>query len=282
MIKPTNSLLGVSLALAVTGTVLAMVGCGDKITNIYIIEPDAAIDGQSPGTPPATDGAVAETSGEAGPASDGGAGAGGGDAVSMPMPPAADGGPPPAAYTGKPWNGMPQVIPGTLQFEFYDLGGEGVAFHDTDAANQGSGVQNAGMNKPEAMFRRMEGVDISYTKAGTDRLMGGMNVPVDQLYVGWTAAGEWLKYTINVAETGNYMLSMFTSANGSGSTISFTFEDGSTTGALPIPVTGSWNVWEHVDNMAIVKLAAGTHVMTVRIEAQGNNNLDYLIFTKKP
>ncbi|HET6280462.1 MAG TPA: carbohydrate-binding protein [Polyangia bacterium] len=267
-----------SLALAVVATV----GCGDKITNVYIINgSDGAADGQPANNPPPTDGAVAETAGEAGAPTDGGPG--GAETAPVPTPPGPDAGPPMGPYAGKPWNGMPQVVPGTLQFEFYDLGGEGIAYHDTDAVNQGSGVQNIGiMNKPEAMFRRMEGVDITYTRPGTDRYMGGMNVPVDQLYVGWTSPGEWLKYTINVTEAGNYMLSMHTSANLDGSTISFTFEDGVTTGALPIPFTTSWNIWEHVDNMAIVKLTAGMHVMTVRLEAKGNNNLDYLIFTRKP
>src|SRR5262249_61542097 len=57
----------------------------------------------------------------------------------------------------------------------YDQGGEGVAYHDMEAANQGG------------QCRTSEGVDI---EASTDA-GGGFDV-------GWTAAGEWVEYTVNV------------------------------------------------------------------------------------
>jgi len=51
------------------------------------------------------------------------------------------------AYHGKPfqdnaYHGGPQTIPGRVQCAYYDLGGEGVAYHDTDATNHGSGALN--------------------------------------------------------------------------------------------------------------------------------------------
>ncbi len=50
-------------------------------------------------------------------------------------------------YSGKPYhdsiyhNGF-QTIPVKIQYEYCDLGGEGVAFHDTDSINSGSGALN--------------------------------------------------------------------------------------------------------------------------------------------
>lgn len=35
-----------------------------------------------------------------------------------------------------------QSIPGKLQCEYYDLGGEGIAYHDADSINSGSGRLN--------------------------------------------------------------------------------------------------------------------------------------------
>src|SRR5258705_12918552 len=77
----------------------------------------------------------------------------------------------PAEYAGKAFqdashtNGA-QVIPGRIECACYDLGGEGVAYHDTDAVNHGSGELNF---KPEHHrphttpyiwgFRGNEGVD---------------------------------------------------------------------------------------------------------------------------
>ena len=42
-------------------------------------------------------------------------------------------------YKGKPFNNVIQLIPGKLQCEFYDTGGEGIAYHDLDSVNGGSG-----------------------------------------------------------------------------------------------------------------------------------------------
>ncbi len=50
-------------------------------------------------------------------------------------------------YQGKPYHdsrysGEAQPIPGKVQCAYYDLGGEGIAYHDTDAKNNGSGALN--------------------------------------------------------------------------------------------------------------------------------------------
>ena len=86
----------------------------------------------------------------------------------------------PPDYEGKPfadsvYKAGAQVIPGTVECAYYDLGGEGVAYHDADAINHGSGELNL---KPEHQrphatphiwgFRAKEGVDLSYTKDFAD------------------------------------------------------------------------------------------------------------------
>jgi hypothetical protein len=53
----------------------------------------------------------------------------------------------PEEYKGKPFQdathtGGAQAIPGRLEAALYDLGGEGVAYHDVDAINHGSGELN--------------------------------------------------------------------------------------------------------------------------------------------
>jgi len=37
-----------------------------------------------------------------------------------------------------------QTIPGKLQCEYYDFGGEGIAYHDSDTINSGSGKIKSG------------------------------------------------------------------------------------------------------------------------------------------
>src|SRR5271165_4422289 len=74
-------------------------------------------------------------------------------------------------YKGTPFHdsrytGGPQPIPGKVMCAYYDLGGEGVAYHDSDAENHGSGELNKADGSYLNEFRMHEGVDISYTKFG--------------------------------------------------------------------------------------------------------------------
>jgi len=51
------------------------------------------------------------------------------------------------SYKGTPYHdskysGGAQAVPGKVMCAYYDLGGEGVAYHDSDAKNNGSGALN--------------------------------------------------------------------------------------------------------------------------------------------
>jgi hypothetical protein len=113
----------------------------------------------------------------------------------------------PADYKGKPFADSlnrkgPQVIPGIVELAFYDLGGEGIAYHDSDKINNGSGKLNYDQNCPVSgglkpgnyicHFRENESVDLSYTKDLADFNHANLyEPPVLQLYLGWEAKGEW-------------------------------------------------------------------------------------------
>jgi len=62
----------------------------------------------------------------------------------------------PADYKGKPFADSlnrkgPQVIPGIVELAFYDLGGEGIAYHDSDKINNGSDKLNYDQDCPVSM-----------------------------------------------------------------------------------------------------------------------------------
>src|SRR5260370_30747369 len=72
-------------------------------------------------------------------------------------------------YKGLPYHdtrysGGPQKIPGKVLCAYYDLGGEGVADHDTHPKNHGSGELNPADGSYLNQFPIHEGVDNSYTK----------------------------------------------------------------------------------------------------------------------
>jgi hypothetical protein len=194
------------------------------------------------------------------------------------------------SYKGMPFPGVPQEIPGKVQCEFYDLGGEGVAYHDSDSINNGSGKLNPVNGNPLHEFRIKEGVDISYTKTnGTDDNPYNDVMPeMNQLYVGWTEPGEWIKYTVNVKETGDYTIGlMYTSNRGGG--IEVLGRDSVSSGLMKVQSTykdadtiawRQWHHWNKSDSLGKIHLKAGMQVITLKTVTNGNMNYDYLEFKK--
>jgi len=192
-----------------------------------------------------------------------------------------------AVYKGTPYD-RPAEIPGRIECENYDRGGEGVAYHDTDAANHGSGELNPANGNPLNEYRQHEGVDISYTKTGgiDDNPFSQPQPAAGSLYVGWTVPGEWLNYTVEVKTAGRYVIALPYTANGDGE-ISLTLDGDRPLANLAIPSTHheketvpwrQWHHWARLEKAASVFLPAGRHVLTLRIEKNGNMNLDRLEF----
>ena len=198
-------------------------------------------------------------------------------------------------YKGKPYSdavhkGGPQSIPEKLQCEYYDFGGEGVAFHDTDTINSGSGKLNPADGSYLNEFRINEAVDISFTKfrdPAVDNNAYNFTEPEkDQLYVGWTAPGEWTKYTVTVTEAGSYKLGLMFTSNQNGK-ISISVNDLDATGPIVIPTTfveadsvpwRQWHHWNYVDDIAEIDLKEGLQTVTIHTVETGQMNYDYINF----
>lgn len=198
-------------------------------------------------------------------------------------------------YKGTPYKDMvykqgAQHIPGKLQCEYYDFGGEGVAFHDSDSINSGSG----GLNKADGSylheFRIHEAVDISYTKFQDPPIDNSeynfVEPEKDQLYVGWTSPGEWTKYTIEVETEGTYQLGLMFTSNQDGK-ISFSVNDLDVTGPVSIPSTfvaadsvdfRQWHHWNYMNNIATVQLEKGIQTFTIHTVEIGQMNYDFIRF----
>ena len=124
----------------------------------------------------------------------------------------------PKDYKGRPFRDRyhqegAQEIPGRVELAFYDLGGEGVAYHDTTPTNDGAALNHTiqhwrpGVPKYIAFFRENEGVDISFTKDWADfNHPNKVDPKVNQLYIGWEEDGEWTNYTVRVNQPGRYRI----------------------------------------------------------------------------
>lgn len=193
-----------------------------------------------------------------------------------------------SAEKSKPFK-KAQQIPGKLECEFYDLGGEGVAYHDTDAVNNGSGKLNPVNGNPLNEFRIKEAVDISYTKTDSidDTPYTKVPIKMKQLYVGWTEPTEWVNYTVEVKKSGTYKIGVLYTSNGDGA-ISIDVNGKNATGNMKITSTHDdkdpvawrqWHHWNSSDNIGTIKLEKGKQLLTLHIVENGNMNLDYLTFT---
>jgi endoglucanase len=180
-------------------------------------------------------------------------------------------------YQGKPYQGRRQVIPGRIEMEFYDTGGQGVAYNDTDAVNNGSGTLNKGDTYLDR-FRQDEGVDISYTKNNIDKTVDGVQEKVGELYLGWTAPGEWVNYSVDVKASGTYIIKAHMSSRTDAAQVSIAIDGVDKTGPILLPTTTHWHIWRIASNLAQVKLDQGPHVMKLSVLKEGNFNLDYLEF----
>jgi hypothetical protein len=188
----------------------------------------------------------------------------------------------PADYKGKPWKGEMQAIPGKITAVFYDDGGEGVAYHDADPENHGSGGLNKGTAEKDN-FRKDGGVDVSYTKESHDKFGDRQVVPRDQYYVGWTAEGEWLNYTVKVETTGTYRVNLLASSNNKDAELRLAV-NGEDKASLALEDTGNVHTWKLAEKIAEIRLEKGVQLLTLKFVKQrrGTINVQYLEFILEP
>jgi hypothetical protein len=146
--------------------------------------------------------------------------------------------------------GNPHLIPGIIEAEDFDLGGEGIAYHETD------GLNIAGAYRPT------EAVDI-YDRNGTG------------YHIGNAIEGEWLEYTVRVKTTGIYLVSVsIASMSGGGK---FSIRCGKTeSDTLIAPVTKSWLTEKNV--VTTMKLDSGQQILRFSILSEPLFNIDRLTF----
>jgi hypothetical protein len=142
-----------------------------------------------------------------------------------------------------PYGGAPEAVPGTVQAENFDEGAAGLAYADTTTANSGGKY-------------RTTGVDIG---AASDT--GGT------YYVGWTAKGEWLKYTVNSAP-GTYNVDFRVASGGSGGTFHLEVNGTDVTGPLVVPNTGGWQSWTTIRKPG-VSLPGGVESWQLVMDSNG-------------
>ena len=154
----------------------------------------------------------------------------------------------------EPFGGKVAEIPGKIEAENFDIPGTGKAnksYYEKDSEDRG-----------ETNYREGTGVDI-YKKA-------------TGYVVGYNEEGEWLEYSVNVKEAGDY--TMFASVATSNSTSGFSLSLDGETLVENVALSGtSFDDFTKVKTN--VKLAAGEHILRMTVTGSWFD-IDYFNFAK--
>ena len=148
------------------------------------------------------------------------------------------------------------VIPGTIEAEHFDRGGQSVGFWDADHTNNGGSL------------RTDQGVDIGSVDAGGD-------------YVGWIEPMEWLQFTTAVECGGRHTVRARVASQSTGGTFHLESNGVNLTGPIDVPSTGGWQNWVEVE--AQLNLATGTQIPIRLVNDSGSDdgyNIDLLVFER--
>jgi len=154
-----------------------------------------------------------------------------------------------------PYNGSYISIPGVLEVEEYDEGGEGLAYHDSEPANQSGN------------FRPGEGVDIGSFNGGH--------------ILGYVASGEWIEYTVDVNQAGTYSVSAELASEIANGTFSITSDKNNSSVSFTSPNTGGWVNFQTIQSQGELELEKGIQQLTLRITNSNAFNVDNLTFELK-
>lgn len=153
-----------------------------------------------------------------------------------------------------PYSGTPIAIPGQIEVEDYDVGGEGTAFHDEEAENKDGAY-------------RTDGVDIT-----GDSTAG--------FKVSWTIAGEWLEYTVDVETAKSYTWEAKVASGGDGSAFHLMLGETDITGTIDVPNTGDWETYTTVTGTT-TELPAGEQILKLVVDGS-YFNIDWIKISDAP
>ncbi len=163
-----------------------------------------------------------------------------------------------------PFKGEAFAVPGKIQAEDFDIPGKGKNEDGTSNQSYGDDSENHG----DSDYRKDTGVDL-YKKSG------------DRIVVGYNQTGDWLEYTINVSEAGDYTFFAAVASANNTSSFQMSLDGNALTDKISVPKasSGEENYDDYNKVSANVTLPAGKHIL--RMDVTGDwFDIDYFTFVK--
>lgn len=164
-----------------------------------------------------------------------------------------------------PFKGEAFAVPGKIEAEDFDIPGKG---KNEDGTSNASYSDADSQNHGDSDYRKDTGVDL-YKKSG------------DRIVVGYNEIGDWLEYTINVSEAGDYTFFAAVASANNTSSFQMFLDEKELTDKISVPQasSGEENYDDYNKVSANVTLPAGKHIL--RMEVTGNwFDVDYFTFVK--
>ena len=163
-----------------------------------------------------------------------------------------------------PFKGEAFAVPGKIQAEDFDIPGKGKNEDGTSNQSYGDDSENHG----DSDYRKDTGVDL-YKKSG------------DRIVVGYNQTGDWLEYTINVSEAGDYTFFAAVASANNTSSFQMSLDGNALTDKISVPKasSGEENYDDYNKVSANVTLPSGKHIL--RLDVTGDwFDIDYFTFVK--
>lgn len=147
----------------------------------------------------------------------------------------------------KPFSGTNHIVPGSIEAEDYDIGGQNISFYDKDELNQG-GVY------------RTDPVDIISKQDG--------------YCIGWTNKGEWLEYSIDAKKGAKMDINLLIATKTDGGEIHLELNDKPVTNHLVVGNTGGDQIFKKA-SFNDIYLQQGVQKLKIFVD-KGEMNIDYI------
>ncbi|MDY6265017.1 MAG: endo-1,4-beta-xylanase [Fibrobacter sp.] len=164
-----------------------------------------------------------------------------------------------------PFKGEAFAVPGKIEAEDFDIPGKG---KNEDGTSNASYSDADSQNHGDSDYRKDTGVDL-YKKSG------------DRIVVGYNEIGDWLEYTINVSEAGDYTFFAAVASANNTSSFQMFLDEKELTDKISVPQasSGEENYDDYNKVSANVTLPAGKHIL--RMDVTGDwFDIDYFTFVK--
>jgi hypothetical protein len=210
----------------------------------------------------------------------------------------------PAGYTGTPYLGTAQGIPGRVDLAKLDEGGLNVAFfadHRRDNAVaegyspiSGDDFRAGNLNLPNICKTNKKKEDPA--EGSEDFWEDGTRYPSEaapyEYYMGYAHTVDWVRVTVDVKQAGKYNVSSNWACDNTPCGLSIWFNDGSgkvdnqarpldganKSGNIEFEGTGDYHKWRKYPNFAQVELSAGLQLLTFHVEVKDHLQYGFLQF----